>query len=31
VQPLAEVEADRPRVPAPDVKSLIATRREGQD
>ncbi|QOF79779.1 phenylacetic acid degradation protein PaaY [Variovorax sp. 38R] len=27
VAPLAEVEKDRPRLPAPDVKSLIATRR----
>ena len=29
VQPLTAVEPDRPRVPAPDVKSLIATRRDG--
>jgi len=27
VAPLAEVEKDRPRLPATDVKSLIATRR----
>jgi phenylacetic acid degradation protein len=31
VQPLPEIDADRPRLQAPDVKSLIATRREGQD
>ena len=29
VQPLTEIDADRPRLQAPDVKSLIATRREG--
>jgi phenylacetic acid degradation protein len=28
-EPLAEAEADRPRMPAPDVKPLVATRREG--
>jgi phenylacetic acid degradation protein len=29
VQPLPAVEADRPRVQAPDIKSLVATRRGG--
>ncbi len=29
VQPLAQAEPDRPRLPATDVQSLIATRREG--